>query len=248
VFFVSCFGASAADRPQPPKGGAQFQSAETRALEADEFGNPAMLWVTRGETLWGTPRGETKQACSACHGDAAKSMRGVAARYPRHDASLGRVVNLEQRVNACARDKQRGAPFEWESEELLSMSAYLAKQSKGVPTSVSIEGPARKAFEAGRAIYTTRIGQLHVACTHCHDANWGRTLLNESVSQGHPDGWPAYRLEWQSLASLERRLRACFFGVRAEMPAYGSDDFVALELYLAWRAQGLPRSAPGVRR
>lgn len=237
-----------AQRPAPLKGGSEFQSAETRALEKDDFANPGMLWVTRGEGLWAKPRGEANAACGACHGDAAQSMKGVAARYPRYDAALKRVLNIEQRVNACVATKQRAAPLAWESEDLLSLTAYVARQSHGMPTQVSVGGPARPVFEAGRKLYTARIGQLHLACTHCHDANWGKTLLAEPVSQGHSEGWPAYRLEWQALGSLHRRLRACFFGLRAEMPAYGSDEFVALELYLGWRAQGLARAAPGVRR
>jgi sulfur-oxidizing protein SoxA len=175
-------------------------------------------------------------------------MKGAAARYPRYDEKLGRVVTIEQRINACVTDKQKRPPLAHESDELLSLTAYVAYQSRGMPISVSIDGPAKPVFEAGETLYHTRIGQLHLACTNCHDHAWGKTLLAESISQGHPDGWPAYRLEWQALGSLQRRMRACFFGVRAEMPAYGSDDFTALELYLGWRAQGLPRSAPGVRR
>lgn len=117
-----------------------------------------------------------------------------------------------------------------------------------MPVAVSIDGPAHAAWEAGRALYFQRIGQLDLACTQCHDASWGRTLLAEPISQGHPTGWPAYRLEWQRPGSLQRRLRACFNGVRAQMPAFGSPDLVALELYLGWRAAGLAMEAPGVRR
>jgi sulfur-oxidizing protein SoxA len=233
-------------RPNPLKGGAEFQSADARKLEADDFANPGMLWVTRGEALFAQPRGEAKVACKGCH--EAGSLRGVASHYPRYDEKLGRVVNLEQRISACIVAKQRAPLYAWESDELLSLTAFVAHEAKGVPISVSIDGPAKPVFEAGHRLYTTRVGQLHLACTNCHDSSWGRTLLAESVSQGHPDGWPAYRLEWQSMGSLERRLRACYYGVRAEMPAYGSDDFIALELYLAWRAQGLARSSPGVRR
>jgi L-cysteine S-thiosulfotransferase len=245
---VLCVSALAgeAQRPNPSKSGAEFQSADVQKQQADEFANPGMLWVTRGEALWSQPRGEAKASCASCHDTA--SMRGVSARYPRHDEALGRVVTLDQRVNACSIGKQRAPALAWESDELLALTTFVARQSHGMPINVSIDGKARPAFEAGRKLYHQRIGQLHLACTNCHDANWGKTLLAETVSQGHPDGWPAYRLEWQALGSLQRRLRACFYGVRAEMPAYGSDDFTALELYLAWRAQGLPRSAPGVRR
>ena len=175
-------------------------------------------------------------------------MKGVAARYPRFDPSLGRIVNLEGRIDACQRGNSGGSALAPESAELVALTAFVAHQSRGLPMAVSLEGPARATFERGAVLYRTRIGQMNLACTHCHDANWGKTLLAEPISQGHPTGWPAYRLEWQATGSLQRRLRACFFGVRAEQPAYGSDDLVSLELYLAARAQGMAIEAPGVRR
>jgi sulfur-oxidizing protein SoxA len=237
--------ASDPPHPSPLRNGSEFQSADVRALQSDDFANPMALWVERGRTLWSEVR--NARSCAACHGDAARSMKGVAARYPRYDPSLGRVVDLEQRIDACA-EAMTGTRLAHESDELLGLSAYVALQSRGMPLKVSIDGPARKTWEAGRDLYFARIGQLNLACTSCHDASWGKTLLAEAISQGHPTGWPAYRLEWQRPGSIERRLRACFFGVRAEMPDYGSPDLVALELYLAWRAEGLPMEAPGVRR
>ncbi len=226
----------------------EFQSADVRAMQADEFGNPGMLWVERGAALWKAPRGAANASCESCHGDGARSMKGVAARYPAYDASLGRVAGVEQRINACVVQKQRGDALPWESQDLLALTAYVAHQSRGMPLAPRIDGAASAAYERGRTIYFERQGQLNLACAQCHDANWGRTLLAEKVSQGQPVDWPAYRVEWQSLASLERRLRACYFGVRAEQPAFGSEDLVALQLYLSKRAQGLVSNAPGVRR
>ena len=228
-------------RPHPAKSGIEFQGETVRAMQADDFGNPGALWVTRGEGLYAS-------LCSGCHGKAAAAMKGVAARHPRHDPALGRVVNLEQRIDACVTTKARRAPLAWESEPMLALTAYVAQQSRGVPLAVSIEDAAAPVYARGREIYHQRQGQLNLACTQCHDASWGRRILHDTVSQGHPVDWPAYRLEWQSLGSLQRRLRACYFGVRAEMPAFGGGDLVALELYLAKRAEGLTSSVPGVRR
>ena len=228
-------------------GGVEYQSADVKALEADTFANPGMLWVAQGERLW-NQAAASGPACASCHGDAAKSMKGVAASYPKFDAALGRVVNLEGRIDACVRTNQKGAGLVPESPERLGLSAYVAYQSRGMPIVVTIDGPARPTFDRGAALHKLRIGQMNLACTHCHDGHAGKTLLNETVSQGQPDGWPAYRLEWQSLASLQRRLRACFYGVRAEQPPFDSDDLIALELFLAHRAKGLSLSAPGVRR
>jgi sulfur-oxidizing protein SoxA len=232
-------------RPSPLKNGSAFQSADVRALQADDFANPMALWVDRGRALWSDPR--NGRSCAGCHGGAAASMKGVAARYPRFDPSLGRVVDLGQRIDACVA-AAGGAKLPAESDDLLGLAAYVALQSRGLPLEARIDGPARATWEKGRDLYFTRIGQLDMACTTCHDASWGKTLLAETISQGHPTGWPAYRLEWQRPGSLQRRLRACFNGVRAEMPPYDSSDLVALELYLAWRAQGLPLESPGVRR
>ena len=214
--------------------GIAYQSDAVKAMQADSFGNPGLLWVDRGAAMW-------KERCADCHRDVS-SMKGVAARYPRFNATLQRVVDLEARIRWHVPD------LEWESRDLLAVTALVARQSNGMPISVDVSGPAAATYERGRKLYFERQGQLNLACTNCHDANAGKTLLAEPISQGHPADWPAYRLEWQSLGSLQRRLRACYFGVRAEMPAFGSDDLVALELYLADRARGLAASVPGVRR
>ena len=59
---------------------ARFSSADLRALQASDDANPAMLWVAQGQALWRTPAGVAGASCAGCHGDAAVSMRGVAAR------------------------------------------------------------------------------------------------------------------------------------------------------------------------
>jgi sulfur-oxidizing protein SoxA len=175
-------------------------------------------------------------------------MRGVAVRYPAYDNSAGAVLDLEARIDRCRVQRQGGAALPRESDDLLALTAFVAYQSRGLPLAVSIEGPARDAFDRGRAFYTQRHGQMNLACTQCHDENWGKRLLVETISQGQPNAFPAYRLEWQGLGSLQRRIRACLFGVRAQMPPPGAPELTDVELYLAWRAQGLPLASPGVRR
>jgi len=230
------------------RSGVSFVSPDLRAMQEDDAANPGLLWVGRGEQLWNTGVGTSGPACAACHGDARAAMRGVAARHPAYDKSAGVVVDLEARIERCRTQRQNAPALARESEDLLALTAYVAYQSRGVPLAVSIDGPARDAFDRGRAYYVKRHGQMNLACTQCHDDNWGKRLLVETISQGHPTAFPAYRLEWQSLGSLQRRIRACLFGVRAQMPPPGAPELTDVELYLAWRAQGLPMEAPGVRR
>ncbi len=228
------------------KSGSTFLGQDLRTLQADEFANPGMLWVERGEKLWRETAGKKSVACASCHQE--RSMRGVAASYPKIDKASGKLLNLESRINLCRVEHMGAEPLRYEFEELLALTAYVARQSRGTPLAVSIDGAARAHFDAGRASYYQRRGQMNLSCAHCHDANWGKRLLSETISQGHPNAYPAYRLEWQTMGSLERRLRACLSGIRAEMLPYGAQEYLDLELYLAWRAQGLPIETPGVRR
>lgn len=243
--------AAAQDRVIPLselRSGSEFLSPELRTLQADAFANPGMLWVERGAKLWSTPAGKSGQSCASCHQDAAKSMRGVAASYPKIDAKSGALLNVEARINQCRETRQGASPFRYESEELLSITTFVNIKSSNDKINVVIEGIAKPHFEAGRTLYYRRNGQMNLSCAQCHEANAGRTLFAERISQGHPNAYPAYRMEWQAMGSLERRLRACLSGVRAEMLPYGAAEYRDLALFLAWRAQGLPVEAPGVRR
>lgn len=242
--------ASAAEprKPSPLKSGIEFTGESARSLQSDDFANPGMLWVARGERLWNESAGRGGKSCAGCHGDAAGSMKGVAARYPKVDPSAARLIDLEGRINLCRERSQQAAPLAHESDALLALTAYVAHQSRGMPLAVTVDWQNRADFERGHELYHRRIGQMNLACTHCHDRNWGRNLGPETISQGHGNAFPAYRLEWQSIGSLQRRIRACYYGLRAEMPSYGAKDLLDLELYLAWRAGGLPVETPGVRR
>ncbi len=238
----------AQDRPQPPKSGSDFQSAETRALQDDDTSNPAMLWVEQGLRIWNTPAGPTSKSCATCHALPEKSMKGVAARYPAVDLTSVKLLNIERRINVCRTEQQNAPTLPDESNELLALTALIAYQSRGQPRNVDIAGAAKPYFETGRKLFYSRQGQLNLACSQCHEEHAGRKLRGDTISQGQTHGWPAYRLEWQSVGSLHRRLRACSLGVRAEVLPYGAPEYIALELYLAWRGEGMPMESPGVRR
>lgn len=235
-------------RPAPLKSGVDFAGADIRALQGDDFANPGMLWVTRGEKLWGEAAGNNGKSCASCHQDARTSMKGVAARYPRIDPGSARLINLEGRINICRSQQQAAGALEYESQELLALTSYVAHQSRGMPLIVTIDPQNRSHFERGRDFYFKRMGQMNLSCAHCHDKNWGRRLLAETISQGHGNAYPIYRLEWQGAGSLHRRFRSCLFGVRAEMLPVGSMEYLDLELFLAWRGKGLAVETPGVRR
>jgi L-cysteine S-thiosulfotransferase len=229
------------------RSGFSFMSTENQALERDDTQNPAMLWVKDGEAQWSRKEGATEKSCADCHGDASKSMRGVATRYPSFDVASNKPVNLQQRIEICRTKNQRAAPLAPEAQQLLNLESFVALQSRGMSIAPSADARLADARARGKALYQQRIGQLDLACTHCHDRYAGGKLGGSTIPQAHPTSYPLYRLEWQSVGSLQRRLRNCMSGVRAEPYALGSAELVELELYLAERAAGMKWEAPGLR-
>lgn len=246
---------SIAEKAPPPSGlvasevtsGYSFLQPDTQALQDDAFSNPGYLWVDRGADLFASSEvGEP--SCASCHGAGDASLAGVAATYPKIDAQSGELVNLEGRINLCRERHQNRSALAYESDALLSLTAYIAEQSRGVSLAPDTSAEANGFAQIGHDYFISQRGQLNLSCQQCHDQNWGKQLRGDTISQGHGNAFPAYRLEWQSLGSLHRRLRDCDTGVRAEPLPFGDEVYVAVELYLAQRAAGLSVESPGVRR
>jgi sulfur-oxidizing protein SoxA len=92
------------------------------------------------------------------------------------------------------------------------------------------------------------MGRMNLACMHCHDQKVGAQMRADTISQGHPTSFPIYRMSWQTVGSIDRRLRACYSGVQATVPVSGSPELRDLELFLKVRANGMPLDGPSIRR
>lgn len=228
--------------------GWQYRSPETQALQEDDFENPAFLWVEQGEELWSTVDGAANKSCASCHEDAADSMASAGAHMPKWNKALDKPINLEQQINLCRTERMEAEPWKWESSQLLGMTAFVKNQSRGEPVSVQTDGPMKPWFDKGKELYYTRVGQLDMACSSCHEDYYGKQIRADMLSQGQTNGFPTYRFKWQKIGSLHRRFKGCMQNIRATPFKVGSDEFLALELYTAWRGQGLPVETPAVRQ
>lgn len=232
------------------KSGYDFMSPATQAMQKDDTQNPAVLWVKDGEALWSKPAtigNSNGKSCASCHGVATKSMKGIAATYPAFDATSKRPVSLSERINLCRKNKQDAQPLPPEHQDLLSLESYVALQSRGMPIAPYRDKRMAEFFTRGEKHFKQRIGQLDLSCAQCHDDNPGKRLAGTPIPQAHPTGYPIYRLEWQGMGSLQRRIRNCMSGVRAEPFAFNSVEMAELETYLASRAAGMSMDAPAVR-
>ena len=225
-----------------------FRTPETRAMEADSFQNPAMLYVERGAEVWNTVDGAAGKSCASCHGDAAESMKDIGAHYPKWNAAAGKPYNLELQIDACRKNNMQAEPYKFDAADQKALVTYIKHQSLGTPVSIDLaQGDMQKWWERGKKEYYTRTGQLNLACASCHELNAGKYIRADHLSQGNVNGFPTYRLKDADVVSLHGRLRGCVRDTRATTPKAFSDDLMALEVYVTWRGTGLAVETPAVR-
>jgi sulfur-oxidizing protein SoxA len=173
-------------------------------------------------------------------------MKGVGARYPVYHEPSGKLISIEQRINLCRTENMKAEAWEYNSDQLAAMTIYVRHQSRGMPVAVAVDGPARPFFEKGEEFYYRRRGLFDMSCAQCHEENFGERLRGNMLSQGHTNAHPLYYMSG-GIDSIPALFEFCNQRVRSEPYAYDSDEYVNLELYVAWRGQGLPVETPGVR-
>ena len=184
-----------------------------------------------------------------------RTRSGSAAGNRRDEIGSRKSGNGQSGSGQSSNGQTRNETGSAENEEVLALSALLHQASQGLawdvkaPTAKASDNAAWQAhMKQGASLYVQRIGRMNLACLHCHDQNIGKQLRADVISPGHPTGFPVYRMSWQGLGSVERRLRACFSGVQAQMPPPGDPVLRDLELYLKVRASGMPLEGPSIRR
>lgn len=243
VFFIAILSSAASFAAR--QSSYELMTPENQAMQDDPSSNPAQFWVMDGQSLWKQKAGKANVSCASCHGESGETMRGVAVQFPK--MVRRKLRTLEGQINYCRTQRQGALALAYESKALLALSVFVATQSKGLPIAVEETPANRDSLSKGRQWFEMRMGQLNLSCAQCHEDRAGLKLGGSVIPQAHPTAYPIYRLEWQSLGSLERRLRNCMSGVRARQFDYGSPEMAQLELFLMWRARGMPLESPGVR-
>ncbi|MEQ9261322.1 MAG: sulfur oxidation c-type cytochrome SoxA [Roseovarius sp.] len=226
--------------------GWRFRSDETQALQMDDFENPSMIWVEEAAAVFDTPDGTEGKACASCH-ESPDTLAGVKAVYPKWNEAAGEVRTVEMQVNDCRENRMGAEPWKYDGGDMTNMVALIASVSRGLPVNVAIDGPAKETWEKGKEIYYTRYGQLELSCANCHEQNYGMMIRADHLSQGQINGFPTYRLKNTKLNAVHSRFKGCIRDTRAHTFAPGSPEFVALELYVASRGNGLSVEGPSVR-
>jgi sulfur-oxidizing protein SoxA len=222
-----------------------FRTDETQALQMDDFDNPAFVFVDVGQDLFDAVDGSEGKACASCH-ESAEEFAGLTATMPRvNDA--GELETTTELVNTCRTERMGAEPWKYSGSNMSAMTALIGLQSRGLPVSVAIDGAATPFWERGKELYYTRVGQLDMACSNCHEDNYDVMIRADHLSQGQINGFPTYRLKNAKVNTTHGRFKGCMKNIRATPFKEGGEEFKALELYVASRGNGLTVETPSVR-
>ncbi len=216
-----------------------FRSDETQAMQADDFTNPGILDAEAGVELWNAVDGTEGKSCASCHGAIEEGMKGVRAVYPKWNEAAGEVRTMEMQVNDCRKTRMGAEPYKYVSAQMGQIVSAISMQSRGEPVNVAIDGKAAETWAKGKELYYTRTGILDLSCASCHEENYGNMIRADHLSQGQINGFPVYRLNNAKINQVHDRFKGCVRDTRAETFAPGGPEFIALELYVASRGNGL---------
>ncbi|MAM60307.1 sulfur oxidation c-type cytochrome SoxA [Maritimibacter sp. UBA3975] len=226
--------------------GWRFRDSTTQVMQMDDFDNPGMIFVDDARDMWATAEGSEGKSCMDCHGEP-EDMAGVKPVYPKWNEAAGEVRTLQMQMNDCRENRMGAETWKYDAGDAVAMEALLASVSRGMPVNVATDGPGQSTWEQGKELYYTRTGQLDLSCASCHELNYGNMIRADHLSQGQVNGFPTYRLKNTKLNGIHSRFKGCVRDTRAETFSAGSPEFVALEMYVASRGNGLSVEGPSVR-
>ena len=222
-----------------------IDEASRQSWEAIEEFAPYEPMIEDGEALWNTPFANGK-------GYAECFPEGPAQRknYPYWDVKRAMVITLPLAINEC-RQANGEQPLKYKKGPITRLLAYLSYESRGQTTDVRIpDAAALAAYNAGKAFYFARRGQLNFSCAHCHFESAGQRVRSDVLSPalGHTTGWPVYRSKWGELGTLHRRFTGCNKQVRAKPFKAQGEEYRNLEYFLTHMSNGIDINGPSARK
>lgn len=230
-----------------PRSGYEFVKSETQVMQDDDFANPGLLTVDRGEQLFNQKHEHRGKSCASCHGESGEKLKTKEiARYPVYNSKINKIVTLQKRISNC-RSSITDKPLMTNHPDLLALETFVRNRAVGEKVNVQTDGAVTQLLKQGEELYKTRYGLIDMGCYHCHTLYPGQMIRGQKISQGQGNGFPAYRLDTGEVTNLNQRIQQCMTLLRAEPFSADSDEINILQLYIMSRSNGLAIETPAVR-
>lgn len=238
-------------------GGEQFAMSDAdRAMYAEMLeSNPAEIFVEEGNEFLQEFCGGDEGLAKFLNVSEDKLPQYIAG-FPRYIKKFDRVVGLDQVLQGLMAENGH-KPFALKSDKMFAMSAYaksIANDEK-INIDVNANEHMKKAYALGKEGFETKRGGRGLSCLSCHSPDVIGSVLRTqplpdlgSKANNSAGTWPAYRMTKSSLRTLPRRFQGCMNNALLAVIPLGSEDMVALEVYVTEKAKGNTIAIPGLKR
>lgn len=211
--------------------------------QVNEF-PPYMISLEEGEELYKTPFANGKSYNSCFKTPAVKQN------YPRFDTERNEVITLGQAINEC-RTENGEKPLRYKKGDIAKIMAYMAYESRGNKIDVKIpSAEAEMAYERGKKYFYKQQGYFTLNCYECHVDGAGKRARAEVLSPilGAATHFPVYRIKWEGLGTMQRRLSGCVRDTGVEQPKAQTKYLKELEYFVTYMSNGMKINAPDTRK
>jgi sulfur-oxidizing protein SoxA len=216
----------------------------------DPTENPAMFALDRGKEIF-MRAGANGKACVSCHAAPEAVFRTWAARMPRYEPRLKKVLGVEEFITRHAR-ATTGDEFPMQSDANSGLSIYLHNIANGTPLNPELSDTgAKQAVKHGLELMQRKLGQLNMACVDCHTRErhafrWarGQYLVEFGGTVAH---FPTWRTSRGDIWDIRKRFQWCNVSVRANELPPDASEYGDIELALAVVNKGQKLNSPGIR-
>ena len=224
-----------------------IDSSSREQWESIEEFPPYEINIEQGEELFNVPfkNGNTYASCFRNNGI------GIRQNYPYFDEDKDEIITLELAINNCRKKNGEKPLSYYKGGPMADISAYMAYTSRGKIIDIEIPNyKAEEAYESGKKLYFTKVGQLNFSCADCHVYYPGTKLRADITSPaiGHPTHFPVYRSRAGRMVTLHERFAGCLNRIRAKPFKAQQDEYKNLEYFLTYMSNGLEINGPGSRK
>ena len=216
----------------------------------DPTENPAMFGLDRGKEAF-KRAGMNGKSCASCHSSPETAFKTWAARMPRYEPRLNKILGVEEFIARHAR-ATTGGEILMQSDDNIALSIYLHNIANGAPINPDLSSAgAKQAVASGQQLMRRKIGQLNMACIDCHTRErhafkWarGQYLVEFKGTVAH---FPTWRTSRGDIWDIRKRFQWCNVSVRANELPPDAKEYGDIEMALAALNKGAKINAPGMR-
>jgi L-cysteine S-thiosulfotransferase len=216
----------------------------------DPTENSAVFALDHGRDLYKLA-GPAGKSCASCHATPETSFKTWAARMPRYEPRLDKVIGVEEFITRHAR-ATTGAEITMQSDDNIGLSIYLHNLANGTPIDPDLSSVgAKAAVGRGQTLMQRKLGQLNMACVDCHTKErsafrWarGQYLVESKGTVAH---FPTWRTSRGDIWDIRKRFQWCNVSVRANELPPDAREYGDIEIALAAINKGEKINSPGIR-